>query len=44
MINLKRIQAKKKLNLPLTPEEQTSLYVYEKILTKESKENEKDKV
>ena len=44
MINLKRIKAKQKLGLPLTPEEQTSLYVYEKILTKETQENEKDTV
>ena len=44
MINLKRIKAKQKLGLELTPQEKANLYIYEKILTKENKENEKDKV
>ena len=39
MINLKRIKAKQKLGLLLTQEEQTNLYVYEKILIKETQEN-----
>ena len=36
MINIKKIQAKKKLGLELTPQEKANLYIYEKILTKES--------